>query len=91
MRASVRRSAQALLDGTDMVTMLAGAVSGAVTGYTYYPAGFDTDLRLAATGAVARSAEPSSSPRSPTRYSPRCAAASPRPTPPRCAPPPKPA
>ncbi|MEU3050390.1 hypothetical protein ABZ705_28460 [Streptomyces sp. NPDC006984] len=53
MRASVRRSVQALLDGTDMVTMLAGAVSGAVTGYTYYPAGFDTDLRLAATGAVA--------------------------------------
>ncbi|MFJ6355193.1 hypothetical protein ACIQKB_37760 [Streptomyces sp. NPDC092046] len=53
MRASVRRSVQALLDGTDMVTMLAGAVSGAVTGYTYYPAGFDADLRLAATGAVA--------------------------------------
>ncbi|MFJ6785253.1 hypothetical protein [Streptomyces yangpuensis] len=53
MRASVRRSVKALLDGTDMVTMLAGAVSGAVTGYTYYPAAFDTDLRLAATGAVA--------------------------------------
>ncbi|MER8062608.1 MULTISPECIES: hypothetical protein [unclassified Streptomyces] len=53
MRASVRRSIQALLDGTDMVTMLAGAVSGAVAGYTYYPATFDADLRLAATGAVA--------------------------------------
>lgn len=53
MRASVRRSIQALLDGADMVTMLAGAVSGAVAGYTYYPAAFDADLRLAATGAVA--------------------------------------
>ncbi|MEU9858618.1 hypothetical protein [Streptomyces sp. NPDC047974] len=53
MRASVRRSIQALLDGVDMVIMLAGAVSGAVVGYTYYPATFDADLRLAATGAVA--------------------------------------
>ncbi|MGW8780187.1 hypothetical protein ACWGNM_19315 [Streptomyces sp. NPDC055796] len=53
MRASVRRSIQALLDGADMVTMLAGAASGAVAGYTYYPATFDADLRLAATGAVA--------------------------------------
>ncbi|MFB6999318.1 hypothetical protein ACFCXF_14735 [Streptomyces virginiae] len=53
MRASVRRSIQALLDGADMVTMLAGATSGAVAGYTYYPATFDADLRLAATGAVA--------------------------------------
>lgn len=53
MRAFVRRSIQALLDGADMVTMLAGAVSGAVAGYTYYPATFDADLRLAATGAVA--------------------------------------
>nr|WP_012477065.1 hypothetical protein [Streptomyces sp. FR1]ABC67424.1 hypothetical protein pFRL1.36 [Streptomyces sp. FR1] len=53
MRASVRRSIQALLDGVDMVTMLAGAASGAVAGYTYYPATFDADLRLAATGAVA--------------------------------------
>ncbi|MEU9298549.1 hypothetical protein [Streptomyces sp. NPDC048266] len=53
MRASVRRSIQALLDGTDMITMLAGAVSGAVAGYTYYPATYDADLRLAATGAVA--------------------------------------
>ncbi|MEU8765082.1 hypothetical protein [Streptomyces sp. NPDC048659] len=53
MRASVRRSIQALLDGADMVTMLTGAVSGAVAGYTYYPATFDADLRLAATGAVA--------------------------------------
>ncbi|SEE61641.1 hypothetical protein SAMN05428939_8160 [Streptomyces sp. TLI_105] len=44
---------QGLLDGTDMVTMLAGAVSGAVAGYTYYPATYDADLRLAATGAVA--------------------------------------
>ncbi|MFC8765097.1 hypothetical protein ACFUAG_30875 [Streptomyces sp. NPDC057193] len=53
MRASVRRSIQALLDGADMVTMLAGAVSGAMAGYTYYPATFDADLRLAAAGAVA--------------------------------------
>ncbi|MEU7031440.1 hypothetical protein AB0A60_32690 [Streptomyces sp. NPDC046275] len=53
MRASVRRSVQALLDGIDMVTMLAGAVSGAVVGYTYYPATFDTALRLPAAGALA--------------------------------------
>lgn len=53
MRASVRRSIQALLDGVDMVTMLAGAVSGAAVGYTYYPATLNADLRLAATGAVA--------------------------------------
>jgi hypothetical protein len=51
--ASVRRSIQALLDGADMVTMLAGAASGAVAGYTHYPAAFDADLRLAATGAAA--------------------------------------
>ncbi|MFD3567424.1 hypothetical protein [Streptomyces sp. NPDC058667] len=53
MHASVRRSVQAVLDGVDMVTMLAGAVSGAAAGYTYYPATFDADLRLAAAGAVA--------------------------------------
>ncbi|MFI9297520.1 hypothetical protein [Streptomyces gardneri] len=53
MRASVRRSIQALLDGADMVTMLAGAVSGAVAGYTYYPATLDAALRLPAAGAVA--------------------------------------
>ncbi|MFF7780392.1 hypothetical protein ACFZCG_39015 [Streptomyces tanashiensis] len=53
MRASVRRSIQALLDGVDMVTMLAGAISGAVVGYTYYPATFDAALRLPAAGAVA--------------------------------------
>ncbi|MFC9734283.1 hypothetical protein ACFWGM_31910 [Streptomyces roseolus] len=35
-----------------MVIMLAGAVSGAVVGYTYYPTTLDTDLRLAATGAI---------------------------------------
>ncbi|GHG41916.1 hypothetical protein GCM10018791_70330 [Streptomyces zaomyceticus] len=33
--------------------MLAGAISGAVAGSTYYPATFDTDLRLAAASAVA--------------------------------------
>ncbi|MGO4634967.1 hypothetical protein AB4225_29170 [Streptomyces sp. 2RAF24] len=53
MRASVRRSIQALLYGADTVTMLAGAISGAMVGYTSYPATFDADLRLAATGAVA--------------------------------------
>ncbi|MFB8044516.1 hypothetical protein ACFC8F_24905 [Streptomyces hydrogenans] len=53
MRASVRRSVQALFDGADMVTMLAGAVSGAVAGYTYYPAARDSALRLPATGAAA--------------------------------------
>ncbi|MFB7938023.1 hypothetical protein [Streptomyces sp. NPDC056049] len=52
MRASVRRSIQALLDGADMVIMLAGAVSGAAVGYTYYPATLDADLRLAAAGAI---------------------------------------
>ncbi|MDV9188197.1 hypothetical protein R6L23_08205 [Streptomyces sp. SR27] len=53
MRASVRRSIQALLDGVDTVAMLAGAVSGAVVGYTYYPATLDAALRLPAAGAVA--------------------------------------
>ncbi|MFE7515013.1 hypothetical protein ACFU8I_27840 [Streptomyces sp. NPDC057540] len=53
MHASVRRSVQALLDGTDMVAMLAGAVSGAVAGYAYYPATFDAALRLPAAGALA--------------------------------------
>lgn len=53
MRTSVRRAVQALIEGIDMVTLLAGATTGAWVGYTYYPAAFDTTLRLPATGTVA--------------------------------------
>ncbi|KUH36112.1 hypothetical protein [Streptomyces kanasensis] len=55
MRTSVRRSIQALLDAIDTITLWAGAAAGAVTGYAYYPVGFDADWRLPAAGAIALS------------------------------------
>ncbi|MFE5896884.1 hypothetical protein ACFQ67_05600 [Streptomyces sp. NPDC056488] len=55
MRTSVRRPIQALLDAIDTITLWAGAAAGAVTGYAYYPVGFDTDWRLPAAGVIALS------------------------------------
>ncbi|MFE5714510.1 hypothetical protein ACFQ7J_27320 [Streptomyces sp. NPDC056501] len=53
MRAAVRRAVQALIEGIDMVTLLAGATTSAWAGYTYYPVALDTALRLPAAGAAA--------------------------------------
>ncbi|MGA5873911.1 hypothetical protein [Streptomyces cinereoruber] len=53
MNTLVRRTAAALTDAADAVTMLAGAATGAWAGYTYAPAGLDAALHLPFTGAAA--------------------------------------
>jgi hypothetical protein len=49
----VRRTAAALTDAADAVTLVAGAATGAWAGYTYIPAGLDAVLHLPFTGAAA--------------------------------------
>ncbi|MFJ5787911.1 hypothetical protein [Streptomyces hydrogenans] len=53
MNTFVRRVTAALTEAADMVTMLAGAATGAWTGYTYAPSGLDAVLHLPYTGAAA--------------------------------------
>ncbi|MFE5513986.1 hypothetical protein ACFQ9J_25980 [Streptomyces sp. NPDC056529] len=53
MRTFVRRTAAALTDAADAVTLVAGAATGAWAGYTYVPAGLDAALHLPFTGAAA--------------------------------------
>ncbi|MFC8793342.1 hypothetical protein [Streptomyces cinereoruber] len=53
MRTFVRRTAAALTDAADAVTLVAGAATGAWAGYTYVPAGLDAVLHLPFTGAAA--------------------------------------
>ncbi|WP_432089136.1 hypothetical protein [Streptomyces sp. bgisy095] len=53
MRTFVRRTAAALTDAADAVTLVAGAATGAWVGYTYVPAGLDAALHLPFTGAAA--------------------------------------
>ncbi|MFJ3505027.1 hypothetical protein [Streptomyces sp. NPDC090135] len=53
MRTLVRRTAAALTDAADAVTLVAGAATGAWAGYTYVPAGLDAALHLPFTGAAA--------------------------------------
>ncbi|MFB7030957.1 MULTISPECIES: hypothetical protein [unclassified Streptomyces] len=53
MNTLVRRTAAALTDAADAVTLLAGAATGAWAGYTYVPAGLDSVLHLPFTGAAA--------------------------------------
>ncbi|MFC7924503.1 hypothetical protein [Streptomyces cinereoruber] len=53
MNTLVRRTAAALTEAADAVTLVAGAATGAWAGYTYVPAGLDAALHLPFTGAAA--------------------------------------
>ncbi|WP_411078342.1 hypothetical protein [Streptomyces sp. cmx-10-25] len=53
MNTFVRRTAAALTEAADAVTLVAGAATGAWAGYTYVPAGLDTALHLPFAGAAA--------------------------------------
>ncbi|MFE0776443.1 hypothetical protein [Streptomyces sp. NPDC058861] len=53
MNTFVRRTAAALTEAADAVTLVAGAATGAWAGYTYVPAGLDAALHLPFTGAAA--------------------------------------
>ncbi|MFF6888655.1 hypothetical protein ACFY9F_36390 [Streptomyces sp. NPDC012421] len=53
MHTFIRRTTAALTEAADTVTMLAGAATGAWTGYTYVPSGLDAALHLPYTGAAA--------------------------------------
>ncbi|MEV7675873.1 hypothetical protein [Streptomyces sp. NPDC088752] len=53
MSTFIRRTAAALTDAADAVTLVAGAATGAWAGYTYVPTNLDTALHLPFTGAAA--------------------------------------